>query len=378
VAKTQIEFISPMPTEEVPVFHGAPPQCWHVILEASIEQVAPNFTAVVEGLYLPSPGIAAPLPTDVNGDGIVGDPHPGIPALQLVADDPVVVNGTPLFPGTNLASFFEMIGSEIENGGDQSTTLTWIVTQQFFFVDQNGDGGTNLTATLNGVQDKIFARHGKDPVYAPCSIPSTPTVSIFTPDWISTVDDAILGADLETAFVVGVEVRIPCRFDINTVPPTPFPLDPLPGPGAAGMAMTGNFPNIAGPGPNPFFPTLYVTFSDSYLDVTTGSFVPGGVVTGGTCATIYGVTGPNLAFAFEQSSVSAWYGIDGMINTPDDQLIYRFTMLADGQIFDTDVMPGEMLITATIETECNLFSITNVRVKHRPDVLTPNGGGPAE
>ena len=45
---------------------------------------------------------------------------------------------------------------------------------------------------------------------------------------------------------------------------------------------------------------------------------------------------------------------------------------ANGTIMDTDALPGEMLITATIETECNLFSITNVRVKHRPDIVTPN------
>jgi hypothetical protein len=56
----------------------------------------------------------------------------------------------------------------------------------------------------------------------------------------------------------------------------------------------------------------------------------------------------------------------------DDQLIYRFVMIADGQIIDTDVWPKEMLITAAIETTTNCFSITNVRVKHRPNVKTPN------
>ena len=45
---------------------------------------------------------------------------------------------------------------------------------------------------------------------------------------------------------------------------------------------------------------------------------------------------------------------------------------ADGRILDTDVLPQEMLITAAIETTTNCFSITNVRVKHRPDVATPN------
>ena len=76
-----------------------------------------------------------------------------------------------------------------------------------------------------------------------------------------------------------------------------------------------------------------------------------------------------------------WYfGTDGPSNvidtTPlgggDDQLIYRFTMIVDGQIFDTDSLPGEMMITAAIEATSNCFSITNVRVKHRPDVTTPN------
>ena len=165
---------------------------------------------------------------------------------------------------------------------------------------------------------------------------------------------------------------------MSTVPPTPMPLDPIPGPGFAGNMLTGNFPLVPGPGPHPAYPTVYLTFSDDYFDAMTGSAVAGGIVTGGTCATIYGVTGPNLAFTFEQASVSAWFGVDGVPNpapvVADDQLIYRFAAIMDGMIFDSDVLPGEMMVTATVETECNLFSITNVRVKHVPTVMTPDPG----
>ena len=376
-SKTNIEFISPMPGEEISVFHGFQPQSWHVILEIALEQVPPNqLTGVVEGQYIPSPGILAPLITDVNGDGIVGDPHPAIPALTLTMNDALIVNGQFLMPNTNLASLIEMIGSEIEHGGDQTTTCTWVVTPQYKIVDVNGDFATDLVATINGVVDTIHVRHGVDPVYVPCTIQSTPTVSIFGPDWISTIDDMIQPGDGHTAFLVGVEVRIPCWFDRATNPPTPKPFDPIPGPGGVGMALTGNFVGVGGPGMHPAYPTLDVRFSDTYFDAPTGSFVPGGVITGGTCATIWGATGANLAFAFEQSSVDVWFGVDGMPNyfpmPADDQFIYRFTMIGNGTIFDTDALPGEMLITATIETECNVFSITNVRVKHRPDIVTPD------
>ncbi len=73
----------------------------------------------------------------------------------------------------------------------------------------------------------------------------------------------------------------------------------------------------------------------------------------------------------------AWLGVNGVMDTTpagggDDQLIYRFVMIADGQIFDTDVLAKEMLITAAIETTSNCFSITNLRVKHRPLVVTPD------
>jgi hypothetical protein len=64
----------------------------------------------------------------------------------------------------------------------------------------------------------------------------------------------------------------------------------------------------------------------------------------------------------------------GPLGGGDDQLIYRFVMIADGKVFDTDVLPAEMMITAAIETTTNCFSITNLRVKHRPDVKTPNPG----
>jgi hypothetical protein len=160
------------------------------------------------------------------------------------------------------------------------------------------------------------------------------------------------------------------------VPPTPIPLDPLVGPGPG--VLTGNFPFVPGPGMHPAFPSMYLTFSDDYADIATASFYPGGIVTGGTCATLYGFTGPNLAPTLGQSSVSAWYGVDGIPNFAptfaDDQLIYRFTGIYDGMIIDTDVLPMEMMVTASIETECNLYSITNVRVKHRPDVVTPDPG----
>jgi hypothetical protein len=77
--------------------------------------------------------------------------------------------------------------------------------------------------------------------------------------------------------------------------------------------------------------------------------------------------------------VHAWYGVNGVIDTTplgggDDQLIYRFVMIADGDILDSDALLGEMMITAAIETQTNCFSITNVRVKHRPDVITPDPG----
>jgi len=369
---TAVEFIAPMPNEEVAVFHGPPPQSWGVILEVALAPTATQPTGVFEGQYIPSPGLAAAVPTDLNGDGVLGDAHPAMPALQVTMDDGIVVNGTFLLPGTNLASLFEMIGSEIEHGGDQTTMLTWVVTPAFMIVDVNADMATNLFATVNGVTDTVHVRHGFDPKYAPCSLQSTPTVSIFGPDWISTVDEMVTPGDGREEFLVGVEVRIPCWFDPATNPPTPTPLDPIPGPG--GMAMTGNFPMVPGPGGHPAYPTLDVRFSDDYFDAPTGSFVPGGVITGGTCATIWGATGANLAFAFEQASVASWFGVDGIANLApvlaDDQMIYRFTMTGDGTIFDTDALPGEMLITATIETECNVFSITNVRVKHRPDVIT--------
>ncbi len=372
-----IEFIAPMPTEEVPVFHGPMPAAWHVILEMALEQDVVMPTRIFEGQYLPSPGISVAVPTDLNGNGTLGDRHPAFPDLVLSMDDDLMVAGVVLPGGTNLASFVELIGSEIEHGGEQSTTVSWIVDAGFTIIDTNGDGATVLFAAVGNARDTVTVTHGFDPVYQPCSLPSTPTTTLFTADWISTIDRDVLTSDGREAFFVGYEVRIPCYFDSSTTPPTPIPLDPIPGPGFGGMVVTGNFPLVPGPGPHPSWPTVYLTFSDDYFDVATGSGVGGGIVTGGTCATIYGVTGPNLAFAFEQASVSAWYGVDGVPNlapgtVADDQLIYRFTMIGDGMIIDSDILPREMMITATVETECNLFSITNTRVKHKRKIQTPN------
>lgn len=383
-AKTAIEFIAPMPAEEIPILHGIGPfQSWHVILEIALEQLPGQTTPVREMHYKPSPGLGVPMPTDVNNDGQVGDSHPGMPGLVLTMSDDLFINGKLLQAGTNLASFFDMIGSEIEHGGDQTTTLAWIVTPNFMVIDIDLNNQTTLTATINGKTDSVVARHGFDPQYFPCAATmasgQTPTVSIFTPDWISTIDDNVFAQpQKKEAFFLGVEVRIPCWFDATTNPPTPKPLDPIPGPGLVGMMLTGNFLNVPGPGPNPAFPSYYVTFSDNYMDWPTNSGVMRGIVGGGTCNTIYGTTGQNLGFAFEQASVSSWYGVDGQPNlvpvNKDDQMIYRFAMIGDGQIFEGDVLPLEMMITATIETECNMFSITNVRVKHKPDVSTPDPG----
>lgn len=378
-SRTAIEFIAPMPTEQVPNFHGANPfpEAWNIVLEISAEQTGPPITKVQEGTTIPAPGAAAPMPTDVNADGFLGDPHPAIPGLTLVMDDFLVFNGFPLPPNTNLASFLQLIGSELEHGGGQSTTVGWVLDPQFFIADLNGDMGTNLTATLNGKTDTVFVKHGFDPKFTGVHSAQNPTLSIWTSDWISTVDARVL-PEPETPFLVCVEARIPCFFDNSTVPPTPIPVDPIFGPCWGGaMACTGTFPPLPGPGFHPMFPSLDVRFSDSYMDTKTGTFVPGGTISGGQCGVIWNATGASLAFAFRQASVHAWLGVNGIPDTTpagggDDQLIYRFTMIADGQIFDTDVLPREMMITAALETTTNCFSITNVRVKHRPDVTTPN------
>ena len=378
--QTQIEFISPMPTEEIPLLHGVSPNpdSWHVILEVATEQIRGlEITPVLEGFYFPSPGASAPLPTDVDGDGILGDPHPAIPGLMLTMDDTFVFAGVPIPPGTNLASFIEMIGSEREHGRDQSTTLTWLIDPGAMIMDLDGNMKTNLVAQLNGAKDNVEVKHGWDPLYTGFHSTQNPTISIWTTDWISKVDsDTAPGT--ETPFVVGVEVRIPCHFDPSTSPPTPIPLDPVFGPcqGNA-MACTGTFPPVPGPGFHPMFPSLDVRFSDDFFDMTSGVFVPGGVITGGQCGVIWGSTGQSLAYAFRQASVHAWYGVNGVPDTTlagggDDQLIYRFTMEVEGMIADTDALPGEMMITAAVETSSNCFSITNVRVKHRPDLTTPD------
>lgn len=43
--QTAIEFIAPMPTEQVPIFHGASPtpESWHVVLEISTEPATRSF-----------------------------------------------------------------------------------------------------------------------------------------------------------------------------------------------------------------------------------------------------------------------------------------------------------------------------------------------
>jgi len=377
---TAIEFISPMPAEEIPNFHGLSPtpDSWTIVLEISLDQNGPPFTPVFEGTFVPPPGATAPQPTDVNGDTILGDPHPAFPGLQIWADDDLLFNGFVIPAGTNLSSFVELIGSEKEHGGSQSTTVTWLLDPfQYFLVDLNGDLGTNLFASLNGKTDTVFVRHGWDPLNMGVLSTHTPTISIWTEDWISTIDSDV-PSNFQTPFLVCVEVRIPCTWDSSTTPPSPVPLDPIFGPCFGGtMACTGTFPPMAGPGFHPMFPSLDVRFSDDYMDTTTGTFVPGGVITGGQCGVIWGSTGASLAYAFRQASVHAWYGVNGVIDTTplgggDDQMIYRFVMIADGMIFDTDILPQEMMITAAVESTTNCFSITNVRVKHRPNVFTRN------
>ncbi len=378
-SRVALEFIAPMATEVVPNFHIASPNpdAWTIALEIAAEQKGPPLAKIFEGTYFPSPGALALPPTDINGDALLGDAHPAIPQLTLTMDDVLLYNGFPIPPGTNLASFFELIGSEIEHGGGQSTSVTWVLDQKWMLFDVNGDKGTNITATFLGQTDTIFVKHGYDPLFTGVHSAQNPTISIWTSDWISTVD-SLVAPPRETPFLVCVEARIPCYFDHTTVPPTPIPVDPIFGPCWGGaMACTGTFPVFPGPGFNPMFPSLDVRFSDSYLDTKTGSFVPGGTISGGQCGVIWNATGGSLAFAFRQASVHAWFGVNGIPDTTpagggDDQLIYRFVMIADGQTFDTDVLPGEMLITAAIETTTHCFSITNVRVKHPPDVKTPN------
>lgn len=378
-SRTAIEFIAPMPAEEVPNFHGGGPhpEAWTIVLEIATEQEGPPLTLVREGTTIQAPGALAVPPTDLNGDAILGDAHPAIPGLTLTMDDLLVFNGFPIPAGTNLASFVQLIGSEIEHGGGQGTTVTWVLDPRWMIFDLNGDMGTNLTATISGETDVVFVKHGFDPKFTGVHSAQNPTLSIWTADWISTVDSAVM-PEPETAFLVCVEARIPCFFDMTTVPPTPVPVDPIFGPCWGGaMACTGTFPIMAGPGFHPMFPSLDVRFSDSYFDTKTQSFVPGGTISGGHCGVIWNATGGSLAFAFRQASVHAWLGVNGVPDTTplgggDDQLIYRFVMIADGQILDTDVLPQEMLITAALETTTNCFSITNVRVKHRPDVTTPD------
>lgn len=378
-SRTAIEFIAPMPAEQVPNFHGASPNpdAWTIVLEIASDQVGPPLLRAREGTTIPAPGAVVGPPTDLNGDALMGDPHPSIPGLTLTMDDLLVFNGFPIPAGTNLASFIQLIGSELEHGGGQSTTLTWVLDPQWLIVDLNGDMGTNLTATINGQTDGVFVKHCFDPKFTGVHSAQNPTLSIWTADWISTVDSSF-PPDGQTPFLVCVEARIPCFFDFGTVPPTPVPVDPLFGPCWGGaMACTGTFPPLPGPGFNPLFPSLDVRFSDSYLDVKTGSFVPGGTISGGQCGVLWNATGGSMAFAFRQASVHAWLGVNGIPDTTplgggDDQLIYRFVMIADGRILDTDVLPREMLITAALETTTNCFSITNVRVKHRPDVVTPD------
>src|SRR5262245_6257121 len=93
-SRTAIEFIAPMPTEQVPNFHARSPNpdAWTIVLEISAEQEGPPITRVREGTYIPAPGAVVLPPTDLNGDAVLGDPHPAIPGLTLVMDDMLVFN----------------------------------------------------------------------------------------------------------------------------------------------------------------------------------------------------------------------------------------------------------------------------------------------
>lgn len=155
-----------------------------------------------------------------------------------------------------------MIGSEIEHGGDQSISVSWVVDPAvWMLVDIDGSMNTTLNARINRKADSVTVAHFPDPISMGLLSSQNPTISIWTEDWISTVDSDVL-SDAQTAFLVGVEVRIPCYFDSSTVPPTPVPLDPLVGACAAGPC-TGFFPPQPGPGFHPAFPSLDVRFSDT-------------------------------------------------------------------------------------------------------------------
>ena len=80
-------------------------------------------------------------------------------------------------------SVLELIGSEIEHGGSQSTTVSWLLDPQYFFVDSNGDMGTTLIAMLNGETDTVFFRHGWDLKYMGVLSSQTPTISIGACEW---------------------------------------------------------------------------------------------------------------------------------------------------------------------------------------------------
>ena len=81
----------------------------------------------------------------------------------------------------------------------------------------------------------------------------------------------------------------------------------------------------------------------------------------------------------ETSAGTYWYGVDGILDDPagpeqnkDDEIIYRFVFLVEGHLPDTDVMPQEMIATAGIVTYGGMTAVTNVRIKHKPDFVTPD------
>lgn len=379
-APVSIEFISPMFTEFIPNAPGSPMgDCWEVVIEASINQarVWPRI-GVFESFNQFPPGLMNPIPTDVNGDGIMGDPNPFFPDLIVTCDEPWIVLGMAVPPGINLASLFHKAGSEKELDGTQTTTFAMTVDPMIATItDTNGDNMAILKSTIRNATDWVQFQLGMfTGNYGPGLTPETPTISFFTPDWISTVS-----ADELTEWALGIEVRIPCFSDgVNA-----WAFDPLPGPfmpviGAMTQIQTGFsvFPGMPGM-PNPNFPTLAVVFSDDFMDVNSGNMFLGGTISGcmgGNPATLR-VTGQNLATLIQEVGVTWWFGVNGVPDAPqsltsDDELIYRFVMIVRGHIQDTDVLPNEMIATAGIVTTGGLSSISNVRIKHDHGVFTPD------
>ncbi|MFH1998450.1 MAG: hypothetical protein ABIK28_02165 [Planctomycetota bacterium] len=377
-----VEFISPVVTEFVPNAPGAPlGDCWEVIIEASINQSLnwPRI-GVMESFNFTPPGLMGPLPTDVNGDAIMGDPNPFFPDLFVSLDEPFQVAGVIIPAGTNLASLFHKAGSEKELDATQTTTFAMTVDPQFMVViDTNGDNMATLFTKLKSATDSVRFQFGMFTGNFGAFEPAeTPTISFFTPDWISTVS-----MDGMTQWALGIEVRIQAEIQgLNALA-----YDPLPGPfmpmiGMMSQIQTGFsiFPGMPGM-PNPNYPTLVLVFSDDFMDLGSGMIFTGGTINGcigGNPANLR-VTGQNLATLIQEVGVTWWYGVDGLPDNPfgpeikkDDQLIYRFVFLVNGHIMDTDVLPNEMMATAGIVTYQGLSSVTNVRIKHSGQIMTPD------